>query len=104
MVTARKAESETEDTKERVRAWSSAAIEVSDGSKQLGDQIARLMAALNRAEQDICPAGAPNSHRHRGHGRGWMDRNTPVPPQLPQMVTLAWAKTPLLTALLLQVG
>ena len=79
-VAARKAESKSEDTKERVRAWSSAATEVSDGSKQLGDQIVWLMAALNRAEQGTCPASAPNSPRHRGHGRWWMDRNTPVCP------------------------
>ena len=80
MVTARKAESKTEDAKERVRAWSSAATEVSDGSKELGDQIARLMATLNRAEQGTHPASAPNSPRHRGCGRGQMDRNTPVCP------------------------
>ena len=80
MVTARKAENKTEDAKERVRAWSSAATEVSDGSKELGDQIARLMAALNRAEQGTHPASAPNSPRHRVHGRGLMDRNTPVHP------------------------
>ena len=78
MVAARKAESETEDAKEKVRAWSSAATEVSDGSKELGDQIARLMATLNRAEQGTHPASTPNSPRHRGHGRGQMDRNTPV--------------------------
>ena len=53
---------------------------MSDGSKELGDQIARLMAALNRAEQGTHPASAPNSPRHRGHGRGQMDRNTPVCP------------------------
>ena len=46
MVAAREAESKTEDAKERVRAWLSTATEVSDGSKELGDQIARLMAAL----------------------------------------------------------
>ena len=40
MVAARKAESETEDAKEKVRAQSSTATEVSDGSKELGDQIA----------------------------------------------------------------
>ena len=50
MVAARKAESETEDAKEKARAWSSAATEVTDGSKELGDQTARLMATLNRAE------------------------------------------------------
>ena len=69
-----------EDAKEKVRTWSSAATEVADGSKELGDKIARLMAALNRAEQGTCPATNPNSPRHRGCGRWWMDRSTPVHP------------------------
>ena len=80
MIAARKAESKNEDTKEKVKAWSLRATEVSDGSKELGIQIAQLMAALNRAEQGTHPASAPNSPRHRGHGRGRMDRNTPVCP------------------------
>ena len=80
MVAARKAESEMEDAKEKVRAWSSASTEVADGMKELGDQIARIMATLNRAEQGTHPARTPNSPRHRGCGRGWMDRNTPVCP------------------------
>ena len=80
MVAARKAESKTEDAKEKVRAWSSTVMEVTDGSKEMDDQIARLIAALNRAEQGTCPATAPNNPRHRGCGRGWMDRNTPACP------------------------
>ena len=80
MVAARKAESKMEDAEEEVRARSSTATEVADGSKELGDQIARLMATPNRTEQGTCPASAPSSPRHRGHGRGWMDRNTPVCP------------------------
>ena len=36
------------------------------------------MAALTRAEQGSHPASAPSSPRHRGHGRGQTDRNTPV--------------------------
>ena len=80
MVAARKAERETEDAKEKVRVRSSTATEVTDGSKELGDQIDRLMATLNRAEQGTYPATTPNSPRHRGHGRGWMDRNTPACP------------------------
>ena len=80
MVVAKKAENEMEDAKEKVRARSSAAIEVTDSSKELGDQITRLMATLTRAEQDTPPATAPNSPRHRGHGRGRMDRNTPACP------------------------
>ena len=59
---------------------SAATTEVPSSSKELGDQIARLMAALTRAEQGSHPASAPNSPRHRGHGRGWTDRNTPVCP------------------------
>ena len=65
MVAARKVESEMEDVKDKARARSSTVTEVTDGSRQLGDQIARLMPALNRAEQGTCPASAPSSPRHR---------------------------------------
>ena len=78
VVAARRAETETEETK--VKARSAAATEVPSGLKELGDQIARLMAALTRAEQSTCSASAPSSPRHRGCGRGWMDRHTPVCP------------------------
>ena len=78
VVTARRAESKTEETK--VKARSAAATEVPSGSKELGDQIARLMAALTREEQSSHSASAPSSPRHRGHGRGWTDRNTSVHP------------------------
>ena len=81
MVAARKAESEMENAKEKFRARSSAATEVTGSSKELGDQITRLMATLTREEQGTHPASAPNSPRHRGHGRGWMDRNTPAHPR-----------------------
>ena len=80
MVAARKAESEMEDAKEKVRERSSAATEVTDSSKELGDQITRLMAILTRAEQGTHPATTPNSPRHRVHGRGRIDRNSPAHP------------------------
>ena len=64
----------------KVKARSAAATEVPSGSKELGDQIARLMAALTRAEQSSCSASAPSSPRHRGCGRGRTDRNTSVCP------------------------
>ena len=38
------------------------------------------MTALNRAEQGTYPVTTPNSPRHRGHGRGQKDRNTPACP------------------------
>ena len=80
MVAAPKVESETEEAKDKVRARAATATEVVDGSKELDDQFVRLMATLTRAEQGNCPASAPNSSRHRGHGRGKMDRNTPTCP------------------------
>ena len=80
MVAARKVESEMEDAKYKVRARSSTAIEVTDGSKELGDQVTRLMVTLTKAEQGTYPFSAPNSPRHRGYGRGQMDRNTPAHP------------------------
>ena len=81
VITAHRVESKMEETKERVKARSAAATEVASGSKELGDQIARLMAALTRVEQGSHPASAPNSPRHRGHGRGQVDSNTPVCPR-----------------------
>ena len=78
VVTARRAESKREETK--VKVQSAAATEVPSGSKELGDQIARLMAALTRAEQSSCSASALSSPWHRGHGRGRTDRNTSVHP------------------------
>ena len=67
-----------EETK--VKARSAATTEVPSGSKELGDQIVRLMATLTRAEQGSCPASAPSSPRHRGRGRGRTDQNTSVCP------------------------
>ena len=78
VVTASRAESETEETK--VKARSAAATEVPSGSKELGDQIVRLMAALTRVEQSSHSASAPSSPRHRGCGRGQTDKNTSVCP------------------------
>ena len=65
-----RAESKMEETRERVKVRSAASTEVTTGLKELGDQIARLMATLTQAEQGKCPASTPNSPRHRGPGRG----------------------------------
>ena len=44
MVTTHKAESEMEEAKDKVRARSADTTKVVDGSKELGDQIVRLIA------------------------------------------------------------
>ena len=85
----KKAESETEETKVKVR--SAATTEVPSSSKELGDQIARLMAAVTRAEQGSCPASAPIA---QGTGVMGEDEQTGMllSTQAPTMVGLAWAK------------
>ena len=80
MVTAHKAESKMGEVKDKVRARLAAVTEVADHSKELSNQIVRLMATLTRAEQGNCPTSTPNSPRHRGHGSGHVDRNTPTCP------------------------
>ena len=103
MVATCNAESKMEEAKDKVRAKSAAATEVVDSSKELGNQITSLMATLTTAEQGNHPTSTPNSPRHRGHGRGHTDRNTPGHPSS-HMIRLAWVRPPLLTAPLLQVG
>ena len=70
VIAACRVESKMEETKERVKVRSVPSTEVATGSRELGDQIARLMAALTRVKQGSHPASAPNSPRHRGCGRG----------------------------------
>ena len=69
-----------EEAKGKVRARSAVTTEVVDGSKELSNQIIKLMAALTRPEQGNHPVSAPNSPRLMGHGRGQMNRNTPTCP------------------------
>ena len=56
MVAAHKAESKTKEAQDKVKAKSAVITESVDGSTELSNQIARLMAALTRAEQGNCPA------------------------------------------------
>ena len=76
MFTANKAESENEEAWDKMWARSAVTTEPVDSAAELRNQIARLMDALTRAGQGNSPSSAPNSPRHRGHGRGRTDRNT----------------------------
>ena len=80
MITACKAESKNEEAHDKVRARSAVTIEPVEGTTELGNKITKLMAVLMREGKGNSPASAPNSPRQRGHGRGWMHRNTPGHP------------------------
>ena len=69
MVAACKVESKMEEAKNKVRTRSAVTTEVVDSSKELSNQIAKLMPALTRAEQGNCPVSAPNSTGVRGEDR-----------------------------------
>ena len=98
MVAAQRAESEREETKERVKARSAAATEVVSGSKELGDQIARLMAALTRVVALLVLLIAPGTGVV-GEGE-WT--GTPLSTPAPTMVRQAWVKLLLFAVSLLQ--
>ena len=76
MVAACKAESKNEEAWDKVWARSAVTTEPVEGDSKQGNQIAMLMAAMTRAGQGNSPSSGPNSPRHRGHGRGRMDRTT----------------------------
>ena len=80
IVVAHKAESDMEEVKDKVRARSAVNHRGGWWVKRAEQPNCKVMAAQTRAVQGNCPAGAPNSPRHRGHGTGWTDRNTPTCP------------------------
>ena len=77
MITACKAESENEEAHDKVRARSAITTEPVEGTTELANHTARLMAALTMAEQGNHSTSNPNSPRQRGCGREWIDRSTP---------------------------
>ena len=77
MITAHSVESKNKEAHDKVRARSAVTTKPVEDTTELGNQIAKLMAALIRSGQGNSPGSAPNSPRQRGHGRGQTDRNTP---------------------------
>ena len=63
MITAQKAENKNEEACDKVRARSAMTTEPIEGTTELGNQIAKLMAALTWTGQGNSPASAPNSPR-----------------------------------------
>ena len=80
MVAAHKVESKNEEAQNKVRGRSAVTTKPIEGTTELRNQIARLMAAPPRAQQGNSHGSAPNSPRHKGHERGRIDRSTPSNP------------------------
>ena len=83
MVATRKAKSENEETQERVRARAVVTTDPGEGTAKLGQQIAKLMAALTQIGQGSSHSSAPASLQECGHGWGCSGRGIPVT-QTPQ--------------------
>ena len=77
MIAACKVESKNEEAQDKVMARSAVTTKPVKGTTELGNQIAKLMAALTRAGQGNSPSSAPNSPRQRGCRREQTDRKTP---------------------------
>ena len=80
MVTTHKVDSENDKTWNKVRARAAVATDLGEGTAELGQQIAKLIAALTKAGQGSYPSRAPSSPWERGHGMGCNDSNTPSHP------------------------
>ena len=76
MVTTHKAESENEGIWDKVRARATVATDPGKGMAELGQQIAKLMAAQIKAGQGSNPSSMPSSPQERGHATAY--RNMPL--------------------------
>ena len=80
MVAACKAESENKEIWDMVRARATVATDSGEVMAELGQQIAKLMAALTKAGQGSNPSCAPSIPQERGCGRGHSGSSTPNHP------------------------
>ena len=71
MIATHKAESENEETHDKVRARSAMTTDPVEDTMELEHQIAKLMATLTRMGQGSNTASAPNSPTQRGWGDRW---------------------------------
>ena len=77
MVIAHKVESENEEIQDKVRARAMVMTDLGEGMAELGQQIAKLMAAVTKAEQGNSPSSMLSSPQERVHGRGFNGSSTP---------------------------
>ena len=77
MIATCKADSENEEACDKVKARSAMNTDPVEGTVELRQQIAKLMATLNRVREGNIPASAQKCPRQRDCGRAQMDRSTP---------------------------
>ena len=65
MVATHKAVSEIEEIQDKVRAMATEATDLGEGMVELGQEIAKLMAALTKAGQGSNPSSMPSSPQVR---------------------------------------
>ena len=80
MVATHKAESQSEEIWDKVKARAAVATAPGEATAELGQQIVKLMAGLTKAGQGSNPSSMPSSPWERGHGRGHNGSNTPKCP------------------------
>ena len=80
MVTAHKAESNNEEFLDKVRARAMVGTDSGEGVAEVGQQIARSMAALTKDVQGGNPSSTPSTPWERSFGRGCNGSSTPNHP------------------------
>ena len=103
MVAAQKVESKNEEIQVKVRARAAVATDSGEGTMDLGQQIAKLMAALTKVGQGSSPASAPRSPRREAM-EGDMQTGVLSAAPAPTMAGLVLDRLPWTTAHLLAAG
>ena len=93
MVATHKAESEKKEIQDKVRTRAVVATDLGEGTAELGQQIAKLMATLTKVGQGNNLSSSPSSPWERCHRRGYNGSSTPVA-QIPIMVGVSLDRPP----------
>ena len=80
MVTAQKAQSKNEEIQDKMRARAMVTTDQGEGTTELEQQTAKLMATLTQAGQGNGPSSVPGSPKERGHTWGCNSGDTPSHP------------------------
>ena len=80
MVGSQKAESRNEETQKKVRARAAVTTNLGEGTAELSQQIAKLMATLTQTRHGSGPSTSPGNPQEHGYRWGHSGRSTPSHP------------------------